>query len=140
MSNDTLKANEIVYSTDTDKKQFNLLPAFDSYAKSRSYTEASITQAKEEISRRFAQFNAEGMNDQRFKILSRTISNMIESELSRAKNKLQEQSGAMIWIPIKSENIITNTPPSTVPQNPNTVSLGNTIKTIKSRNELLASL
>ena len=139
MPNDTLRVDE-VYNADASKKQFNLLSTFDTYAKSRWYTEASITQAKEEISRRFAQFNAEGMDERRFKNLSKTISNMVESELSRAKNKLQEQSGAMIWVPLKSENIPTNTPVPTLSQKPNTVSLDNTLKAVKWRNEILASL
>lgn len=141
MSNDMPKVDEI-YSANNQEKKFSLLPAFDKFAQSKWYNEKVILQAKAEISRRFAQFNTEGMNDQRFKILSRTISNMIESELSRAKSKLQEQSGAMVGVdlPPKSGNISSILPPNVGTSKTEPIGLQGTLGRIKARNEMLASL
>ncbi len=84
------------------------------------------------------------MNDQRFKILSRTISNMVESELSRAKSKLQEQSGAMVGIEpmtIPTDMQPPNSLPiATVQKSNDKINLGTTIRAINTRKEVLASL
>lgn len=82
------------------------------------------------------------MNDQRFKILSRTVSNMIESELSRVKNKLQEQSGAMVGVdmPPKSGNISSILPPNIGTQKTEPISLKGTIDAIEKRKQMIALL
>lgn len=68
---------------------------------------------------------------------------MIESELSRAKNKLQEQSGAMVGIEpvsIPADTQIPNTLPIAVQKPSDKINLGTTLKAINVKKEILASL
>lgn len=82
------------------------------------------------------------MNDQRFKILTKTISNMIESELSRAKSKLQEQSGAMVGVGLapQSENISSIIPVNIGTPKIEPISLKDALGAIERRKQIIASI
>ncbi|NRH21701.1 hypothetical protein HOO68_06705 [Candidatus Gracilibacteria bacterium] len=94
-------------------KQFNLLPTFDSFAKSKGLNEQAITGAKLEISRRFADFNKEGMDDRRFRAISRTIGDMVENEMYKAKSELASASRALQGTSAASESVASRLPQNT---------------------------